>query len=476
MQIQLRDYQLQGIEQIRNAFIRGRRSVLYSLPTGGGKTVVFCYVTENAVKKSNRVFILVHRTELIDQTSEALDALGVDYGLIAPGQPENPDRPVQICSVQSLVRRLDRWRGCADLIVIDEAHHAVAGSWRKVLEAFPEARRLGVSATPERLDGKGLADQFDELVVGPGVMELTQAGYLSPARVFAPPAQVQVRGLRRIAGDYRKGELAEAASDVRLMGDVVDHYKRLLAPATAIAFCVTVEHAKLVCNSFRDAGVRAEVIDGTLSRTERRRMIRGLATGDVQVLCSCEVISEGTDVPTVGGALLLRPTLSLSLYLQQVGRCLRPAEGKTEAIVLDHAGNVQMHGLPQQIRFWSLEGSEEREKKTPERAAPIVRVCPDCFSACPGSDSICPFCGAELVKSKKPPAAGIGELEEVHFDHAKEMRRAEAEERMLKRDRHRQVGRARTLQQLKALAEERGYSPGWAYHVYTSRRRRGAQL
>ena len=472
MRVTLRDYQQQCVDEIRGAYKRGRRSVLLALPTGGGKTICFSFVVENAVAKGRRVAILVHRQELVDQTGDNLERLGVEFGVIAPGQPEEPDLPVQVCSVQSLVRRLDRWRDAFDLIVIDEAHHCVAGSWRKVLDAYPNAHRLGVTATPERLDGKGLADHFDHMVTGPGTWDLMQRGHLAEARIFCPPTGTDFKKLRVLGGDFRKDDAAEMMTRATLMGDVVDHYKRLVHPQTAIAFCVTVAHAEAVAEAFTAAGVRAAVIDGTLDRYTRRSMIRGLETGDVEVLCSCEVISEGTDVPSVGGALLLRPTNSLGLYLQQVGRCLRKAPGKAHAVVLDHAGNVARHGLPQDVHFWSLEGAKVRMAEQQKQRAPIVRVCGECFAAVPGEHHSCPFCGAEIVKPKPKPETAEGQLREIRVEDAL-VRIREKEEKKRRRS---EVGKARTLPELQAIARERGYSPGWAYHIHNSRKGRGAQL
>ena len=307
---------------------QGTALFCFACPLAAGKTVVFCYVAEAAAEKGRRVVILVHRQELVSQSVEALENLGLEVGVIAPGYDEQPERQIQVASVQSLARRFKRWAGAFDFIVIDEAHHAAAGSWQKCCDAFPDAYRLGVTATPERLDGKALRPWFSELICGPGTWDLMQAGHLSECKILCPPTGVDFKKLRVLGGDFRKDDATEAMSGATLMGDVVAHYQQHLAPATAIAFCVTVAHAEAVASMFVAAGVRAATIDGTLSRTARRELIDGLRTGEVQVLCSCEVISEGTDIPSVGGAILCRPTNSLSLFLQQVGRCLRPAAGK----------------------------------------------------------------------------------------------------------------------------------------------------
>ena len=191
-------------------------------------------------------------------------------------------------------------------------------------------------------------------------------------------------------------------------------------------------------------------------------------------MCSCEVISEGTDVPSVGGALLCRPTNSLSLFLQQVGRCLRPAPGKEQAVIIDHAGNIRRHGLPQDVRFWSLDGAKDRKAKEKKRAAPWVTVCHHCFAAIPGGGAPCPYCGAEPPKPKAKPkgAFGDGELRELRIEAAL-IRIREKEERQRKKN---EQSKAKTLKDLQAIAKERGYSPGWAYHIYRSRNERGRFL
>ena len=474
MRVTLRDYQQNAVNWIRAAYAAGRRSVLFCLPTGGGKTVVFCYVAEAATAKNRRVVILVHRQELVSQSVEALQNLGLDVGVIAPGEPEQPEKMVQVASVQSLARRLHRWADAFDFIVIDEAHHAAAGSWQKCLKAYPKAHRLGVTATPERLDGKALRPWFDELICGPGTWDLMQAGHLCQTKILCPPTGVDFKKLRVLGGDFRKDDASDAMAKASLMGDVVAHYRKHLEPNTAICFCVTVAHAEAVAAKFSAAGVRAAVIDGTLNRIARRELLDGLRTGEVQVLCSCEVISEGTDVPSVGGAILCRPTNSLSLFLQQVGRCLRPAPGKEQAVIIDHAGNIRRHGLPQDIREWSLDGAKERKAQEEKRAAPWVTVCPECFAAIPGGGAPCPYCGAEMPKPKAKPvgAFGDGELRELRISEAM-IRIREKEEKRRKKS---QQSQARTLQELQAIAKERGYSPGWAYHIHRSRNERGRFL
>jgi DNA repair protein RadD len=306
----LRPYQHEAVAAIRGAFKRCRR-VLFVLPTGGGKTVVFSYVAMQATARGNRVLILAHRQEIVDQISTALAVMGVAHGLVRPGHAMTT-HPVQIGMVQTVARRLGKLAE-PKLLIIDEAHHAVAGTWAKIAASWPNAKVLGVSATPERLDGVGLRDAFDEMVIGPDMRELIDAGYLAPFRYLAPSTAVDLSGVRSIGGDYHAGDLEDALDSGGITGDVVEHYLKHFGTRTAIAFCVTVAHAKHVAERFSDSGIPAASNDGTMSAEQRRDLVNKLRDGVIRVLTSCDIISEGFDAPAVGGAILLRPTQSLAL-------------------------------------------------------------------------------------------------------------------------------------------------------------------
>jgi DNA repair protein RadD len=464
MKVTLRKYQEEAVTSLRMEYMRGRSSVLFVLPTGGGKTVCFSYITERAAVLGNRVCILVHRQELVDQTSRTLTEIGVNHGIIAAGYRQDLSHGVQIASVQTLARRLHQIPAdFFQLLVIDEAHHAVAGSWAKVIGHYSTAKVLGVTATPERLDARGLGDKFDAMVLGPDAAWLESQGYLAPARYFVPPGMgIDWNGLKHRGGDIDQQDAARVImAHAQAIAGPVTQYKAHLNGSTAIAFCCTVEHAQLVARGFNEAGITAAVLDGTLDRLTRRRRIDALASGDIQVLTSCQVISEGTDVPSVGGCLLLRPTDSLSLYLQQVGRCLRPSPGKDHAVILDMVGNCAKHGFHTDPRDWSLEG---RKKRQASAAAPI-RECPGCYAALPAGTKVCPECGHIFTTEAQDHGAeqlGTALLVEV----------TEQEKQRIAQEKRREVGKARSLQELEAIAAQRGYKPGWAKHVWQSRQLR----
>lgn len=314
--IQLRDYQEAAVQGIRDSFRQGNRRVLLVLPTGGGKTICFSYIAAGVSKNDKRVLIIAHRRELLKQISKALKAVGVHHAVMTGGYRGIPVAKVVVASVFTLANRLKRFPE-PDLIIGDEAHHFTPdSSWGKVVQAFPKARVLGVTATPERLDGKGLGLLFDDMVLGPTVAELTEQGFLSPADVYAP-SRPDLKGIRTRMGDYVHADLEGAMDKPSITGSAVSHYAKLANGKRAIAFCVSVKHAKDVAEDFRRAGFISSHIDGGMDEKERDGILKKFEDGDIQVLTSCDLVSEGFDLPAVEVAIMLRPTKSLSLYLQQ---------------------------------------------------------------------------------------------------------------------------------------------------------------
>lgn len=461
--IELRSYQAQMVGNLRIAYRRKFRAPLLVAPTGSGKTTFFCYVTQKAVARGGRVLILVHRQELLHQTAATLDAFGIAHGLIAPDQPMTSD-PAQVASVQTLVRRLDRLDWTPTLIVVDEAHHAIPTTGHgRVLLHYPDARVLGVTATPCRLDGKGLGVAvggfFDTLIEGPSVAELTKLGFLSPSVVYAPPSVVELSGVTSRGGDFAQDALAEAMDKPSITGDAVNHYRRYAAGQPSIAFCVSVAHAEHVAEAFRAAGFKAATIDGTMDDATRAQRIADLGAGALNVLTSCEIISEGTDIPCVSGAILLRPTQSLALYLQQVGRVLRPFPGKRESIILDHVGNVHRHGLPDDPRQWDLNAVKRTKRQQEQDEAEVkIRQCEVCYTVHRPAPK-CPACGFVYPVQAREIEQVAGELTRV-------------DPLALRRQAKREQSQAQSLAELQALAARRGYKAGWAEHVWRSRQQR----
>lgn len=452
---ELYPHQQDTINQTREA-LRSHNSVLIQAPTGSGKTVLSADMLGRASHKNKRSFFICHRAELIDQTSKTFDDVGIPHGFIASGLKPDPWQPVQICSIDTLKNRLDSVVP-PDFCVWDEAHHVAANGWAKVHEKYSHAKHVGLTATPQRLDGKGLGDWFSHMVKGPSVSWLIDNGYLSQYKVFAP-SMPDLTGIHKRMGDYVNSELTELMDNNVITGNAISHYKRLANGKRAIAFCVSIKHSLHVTEQFVQSGIKAVHIDGTTAKAERKEYFRLFRAGQIDIICNVDIAGEGVDVPAIEAAILLRPTQSLALYLQQVGRSLRVIKGKDHAIILDHAGNTMRHGLLDEDRDWTLEDRDRKGKGKNEGQEINARQCPECFCVHEPSP-LCPECGYKYTFKEKMPEEKEGELEEIDKERLKQQRR-------------REMGAARTLEDLQALGKARGYKPGWAKHIWNARQAR----
>jgi len=468
-----RPYQADGTNAIRTAMQRGNKRALYVLPTGGGKTIVFSYIAQLAAARGKRVLVLAHRKELVKQASEKFTMFGIEHGVIHPDYKLDIQKQSQVASVQTLVNRLDKIDFNPDLIVVDEAHHACAGQWARILEHYSNSFVLGVTATPCRTDGRGLGDVFQFMVQGPQIYELIKMGFLVEPEIFCP-AQIDTSKLRRTSsGDYSQKRVAALMeSDKSLVGDIIKtHQDKIGRGVPTVAFCASIKHAETVSAAFAAAGYRSHVVSGKTEKTERVRILDGLANGSSEIVCSVDVISEGTDIPSIGAALLLRPTASLGLFLQQVGRALRPCAGKDRAIIVDHVGNVGRmvngvfkikHGFPQQHRDWTLSTTKKRKSKNADEPTVNVRMCSECFFVHKPAPK-CPSCGHVYPVQHREIETATGSMQAVKIpENVLKLQQEKKRQRM-------EVGRARTLPELQQIAKKRGYSPGWARHIFYSR-------
>lgn len=467
MKFPLRNYQVRGIDQILAQYRNGHRAVLYVLPCGGGKTVMFDTIAMRAAAKGNRTLILVHRRELVRQASDTMTAMGLHHGIIAAGEPFT-DAMVQVASVQTLVRRLDKipWR--PKLIVVDEAHHSIRNStWGKVIDHYLEdAHVLGVTATPERLSGEGLGIDhhgfFSSMVIGPQPEELISGGYLVKPVVYSAPIGADMSGLHTRMGDTIAAEQEERLNKPVYTGNAVAHYRKHCDGAPAIAFCSTVKHAEDLAEGFRQGGYSAASVDGKMKYEIQAERIADLGNNRLNVLTSCELISEGVDVPVVKAGILMRHTKSLGLYIQQSCRPLRPAPGKDHAIILDHVGNCMQHGLPDFEREWSLDAKKRSQRKATDEKDIQVKQCKECHYVFMAGPSECPKCGALLPVQQREIEEVDGELVQISAAMA---RRAMKQEQ----------AQAHSLQELIDLGRHRGYKNpfAWARFIYDARQRKG---
>lgn len=455
MTIQSREYQDKIIADTRAELLKHNR-VIIQLMVGGGKTALAAMMLGGAAKKGVRSFFNVHRQELIDQTAETFDKVGIKYGIIAAGYAPNPYEPIQICSIQTLANRLDKVQK-PKLIIEDECHHSVSKSRKKILDSFPDARIVGLTATPERLDGRGLGEIYQSMVKGPDAEWLIENGYLSDYKLFEPPS-VDMSKVKTVKGDYDKEESVKLINNKSITGSAINEYIRLGREKSAVVFAINIQHSKQICADFIAAGVKAAHLDGETPRAERKSTVAAFKRGDIKVLCNVDLFGEGFNLPDLDIVILLRPTQSLGLYIQQCGRALRYSPKKKFAYILDHVGNKSRHGMPSSPFEWSL-NAKKRGKKKASEVFPS-KTCPKCYYSHKPAPQ-CPECGHKYeVKASK--------IEIV------EGSLIEADRKKIFIEKKKQQGQAQTYEELVALGKERGYAnpKGWAYNILRTRKRR----
>lgn len=447
--------QHKSFEELKTAF-KKHRSVLFQAPTGWGKTALGCKIATGVISKGTRAAFVVHREELVEQTCRAFDADGIEYAVIAPGYPKL-DRQIQVCSVYTLQNRLDH---LFDLMIIDECHHMAAKTWRDIAERNARAYKLGLTATPVRLDGSGLRPYFETMVCGLPPKDLIAMGRLCPYEYWAP-ATVDLSGLKRSGHDYSIKSIEKAMLNKAITGNAIEHYKRLGNNQPFIAFCASVAHAKAVAEEFRAAGYPVESVDAKMDKTSRRETIRALGKTLIGIT-ACDLISEGLDVPGATVAIMLRPTESLVICMQQWGRVLRTAPGKAKAIIIDCVSNFLRHQLPDSPRTWSLDGIKKRSKKKHESDYE-TRFCPECFGVHEWAPE-CPYCGyVYQEKPKELPKVVKGELQKVTPEDIAALEQAVREKGGL-RDWHK-------LGQARAQLDGKPYKPGWGWTRWKNSKR-----
>lgn len=456
MDFKLRDYQQEIIDQVRSSMKTGCKSILIQSPTGSGKTALTAFMMKTASAKHNDSWFIVHRRELINQSVQTFSNAGVEHGVIASGFNYDESKGINVCSIGTLARRYDKVRP-PKLIIWDECHHIAAGTWEKIYKYFDKSFHIGLSATPQRLDGRGLGDFFHKMIEGPSVDWLIDQGFLSKYRMYAP-STISTDHIRTQMGDYKKSDAIEAVDKPSITGNAINEYTKLAYGKRAVVFCISIEHSKHVVEEFNNAGITARHIDGTTPTKQRDELINDFRQGKIKVLSNVDLFGEGFDLPAMEVAILLRPTKSLGLYLQQVGRVLRPSPGKDEAIILDHVGNVMRHGLPETKRDWSLT-SEKRTRKSDNDNGPPIRLCPICFAAQLAALKACKFCNHVFELEERKIEEIEGNL--VEIDKTKMKRKLRKEQAM-----------ASTLEDLQEIGRQRGYKPGWAYSVWKNRKRR----
>jgi len=417
-----RPYQLKAIADLRASVASGKRAPVLVMPCGMGKTIVAANLILGAVDKGRKVLFLAPRRELVFQTSEKLTALAIPHGIMLAGERPSMMPDVQVASVQTLFARYfrDHDDGAfarelppADLIVVDEAHSNMSAMTTRILAAYPNAVRIGLTATPARSDGRGLGEHYDDMVFGPSVADGTDMGMLVPLRYFGAN-KADLSKVRMQAGDYHQADLGEAMNQPKLVGDVVQNWLRLCPDRLTVVFAVNRAHAKALQDEFMHAGVSAGYIDGETPNDERHAIFDAMTAGAMRVLCSVDVVSMGWDMPEASCGIIARPTKSIARYLQMVGRIMRIHPLKRDAWVIDHAGAVDELGFADDPQPWSLDGkSKIQERKAAAKAEPNPIECSQCHRVFKPA-KICPGCGHDMGgRAAKAIEAHQAELQEI---------------------------------------------------------------
>lgn len=426
--MQLRDYQLQKMVIPAREALRESNSVVVVGATGSGKTSCAAYMAKGAVNKGKRVLIIVHKQEILGQMLAAMYDWGVKTGQIASGKTMTHEL-CQVAMVGTLINRLDRLPYSFDLVIGDEGHHwSEDNLWGKCRnhKKIKDAILILLTATPQgRTNGRGLGHFAKKIVQGVQTAELVKQGWLCYPRVYKPTQEIADK-FKITRGDYDKSQQEEVFTRKQIVGDAIEHYRQYLDGLPTIVGCVSLQHAAEMEKQYQDyskgAGkewTTAFIQGGNKYETQRRDALQGLASGSVQLVFFVDVLGEGVDVPACTGIQLLRKTTSLVLYLQFIGRILRPVwpenfnqynstpeqrlqairrSPKPYAVVLDHAGNYYTHGHPIVPRKWGLEDTDTGRKV--EQSAPQITTCPDCNAIWPGVIKICPACGCEIKEAK----------------------------------------------------------------------------
>jgi superfamily II DNA or RNA helicase len=414
----LRPYQQELFDSVR-ALIVKFDFIMMQLATGGGKTWIFSSMIASALSKDNPAWIIVPRNELLLQSSEQLRKMKVPHGIISAKSNESRAFKVHVVSKDTLIRRIKagKIKNWPKVIIFDEAHLAL-DQQLFIRESAPEGTKfIGVTATPEKLDGRGLDEMYQDITYGPTIKELVEMGYLTNMRYFCPPG-FDFEALKSVdfsGTEVKQDVLDQILKKRQVYGNAINHYRKYAQGKSTIVFCRSVKAAEETAQRFRDSGFNFESIDGKMTDKKRKALIDGLRTGRVDGLTSCELITYGLDVPRVECVIMLRPTLSRTLFFQMIGRGLRPFEFpdgtiKDYCIILDHVGNLKEHGHPIEPYDWKFHGKEKRGREKGESVASL-KLCTKCWLYYSGSS--CDNCGADRQKSDKKYQEIEGRLIEI---------------------------------------------------------------
>lgn len=445
---QLHPYQTDLVNQARQALAKGKKAVLLQSPAGSGKSVMIAEIARLAVAKGGQVMFTVHRKELVNQIKQSFRENEVDLTRCT------------ILTVGKIAHRLNILPK-PTLIITDETHHSLAKTYQTIYDYYQGVPRLGFTATPWRLNGKGLHDVYDAMILGPSIDWLIENHYLAPYKYYSVKLVDDAKLKKSSTGDYTSKSMDEAVGRT-IFGDVVKTYQEKTPGQQAIVYAHSVEFSKAIAQAFQAAGIEAAHADAKTPSAERERIMSGFKSGSLKVLCNVDLISEGFNVPDCSVVIMLRPTESLVLFIQQSMRSMRYRPDKV-ATIIDHVGNYLRFGLPDDEHQWTLADRKKRKKQGASDAPPI-RTCEFCFAVIPAAAVICPVCGRKMEKSSS----------EMETDNTVELERIHGSLDMKTDYNALRYGRmkpaeAQNMEDLRGIAKSRGYKPGWIWFQAKSR-------
>ncbi|WP_436635419.1 DEAD/DEAH box helicase family protein [Latilactobacillus sakei] len=436
---QLHPYQTKLVNDARKELVAGNKSCLLVSPAGSGKSVVIAEIARLTTLKGGRVMFMVHRQELINQIMESFKANSVDLNLCT------------VMTVGKIRNRLDSLP-VPNLIITDETHHSLAKTYRDIYEHYANVPRLGFSATPWRLNGKGLGDVYDAMIEGPDVQWLIDNHYLAPFDYYSVNLIDESKLSKSSTGDYSNKSIDEAVGHT-IYGDVIKTYRDKVDGQQAIVYAHSIAFSKQIAQQFRDAGINAAHCDSKTPQRERDKIMTDFKKGTLKVLSNCDLISEGYNVPDCSCVIMLRPTESLVLFIQQSMRCMRFKPGK-QATIIDHVANYTRFGLPNTPHKWTLKDREKKKKSTNTAVETPIKQCAFCFAVIPAQSKICPLCGheIEIVQTE------IKVDETAHIEKIESNFRLQTDYIVTKKPQE-----LNSYDELKAYAKAKGYKQGWIY-------------
>lgn len=461
----LRDYQQETVDNIYQSMKQGNRRIIVQQPPRTGKTVIMAEIARKTTSKGNRIMFIIHRKEVLAQAKATFEQQNVNMNLATMGM------------IQTLTRRVNKLAE-PQLILIDEAHHALSQSYRRIIDAFPNAYILYFTATPIRTGHDQLDQIADDIIVGKSIKWLTQHHFLAPFHYYGL-GDIDRSKLRKQNGDYSSQSMDEAISH-QIYGHIVQQYQRLANGKQAVVYCHSIESAKKVTEQFTQAGITAAEIDGDTDAKARDQLVQKFRDQRLTILANVNLFTEGVDLPNVDCVIMARPTSSLALYLQFSMRCLNPRKGKT-AVIIDHVDNFLNFGLPSSDRNWSeaIVTKDKRKAKSNTDNGPAIAQCNYCFGTFyrdQVKDNCCPLCGHELREENKDYKIVNVDLQEIKenqaVEHRKKMIQQILNDQVMANVADKSVGQLHGLKEFQAYAKLHGYQPGWAWHQFNNRRKK----